>query len=220
MSLKRIKTSKTYFEDENGKIQGTHETVNKESRVLTEYVDGTKTGPYKKWVKEKLVKECGYKHDNLHGILTEYRDGNVVYTGNWVMGCREGVHTWYHDNGEVDSTETHDGRGYCQGAAMSYYETGKLRTMLNYVNNDPVGWQIDVDENGSIVEAHYIDKDGMLQGEYIDSTDVGYRYAHYCNDTRILVQDESIVISEEDKIVIKLKYPNFQFIPYDLIAKL
>lgn len=87
-----------------GKLNGTRKVYFETGKIAeeTNYVNGIKQGPYKKYTENGFVlEEVTYKDDEFNGLAT-YRDasGNIASQGQYTNGLKTGIWKFY-ENGKV-----------------------------------------------------------------------------------------------------------------------
>ena len=76
-----------------------------------------------------------------------------MYTYTLLNDKREGVSTWYEDNGEKHITEYHNGM---MGKCEVYSANGVLLSRIHYLNNQKEGFEEHYNEKGVLLEKlHY-----------------------------------------------------------------
>jgi len=103
---KDIMTSEIYS---NGKLNGIRKVFFKTGKIAeeTNYLNGVKNGPYKKYTEKGVVlEEVIYKNGQLEGnAIYRDSDGSIVSKGPYVNGTKKGVWEFYQ-NGKLLKKET------------------------------------------------------------------------------------------------------------------
>ena len=95
------KPSQEYFADK-GPFKSWYSNGNLESEGQFEH--GVKDGHWKFYYPDgKLYRDCTYLNDSLHGLVTEYFDGDQKqFEGNYVHGKLNGYAHWWRANGHLE----------------------------------------------------------------------------------------------------------------------
>ncbi|MDR0543095.1 MAG: hypothetical protein LBH19_12910 [Dysgonamonadaceae bacterium] len=172
--------------DESGKVIA--ETIYKNGKA-----EGKSFAIYNKGYSDAYVKTECYKNGILDGDYSEkYENGTVKTKGKYLNGKKEGV--WetnkedgskrpteeykngnvikritYFTDGKVEMERNFNENGKQHGVEKKYdWETGALKTELNYANGKQVGKQVRYisSATGNYIEISYFNEAGQKDGEY------------------------------------------------------
>ncbi|GHV56292.1 hypothetical protein FACS1894182_02540 [Bacteroidia bacterium] len=172
--------------DESGKVIA--ETIYKNGKA-----EGKSFAIYNKGNSDAYMKTEFYKNGVLDGDYSEkYENGTVKTKGKYLNGKKEGV--WeinkedgskrpteeyrngnvikritYFTDGKVEMERNFDENGKQHGVEKKYdWETGALKTELNYVHGKQVGKQVRYMSSnaGNYIETSYFNEAGQKDGEY------------------------------------------------------
>lgn len=147
----------------------------------------------------EIIARYNFRNNQLHGEFAEYDKNKIHQKGTFVQGKPDGEFFSYNEdgfprkkvtynksdkpNGEMllyyEGTDIVRDRntlvnGKREGAAYTYYKSGKLKSAENYKNDKWDGEQIYYFENGNIV-AKNIYKDGKKNGRWLTYNEQGIK---------------------------------------------
>ncbi|WP_310992976.1 toxin-antitoxin system YwqK family antitoxin [Aequorivita marina] len=144
-------------------------------KIEGQYIDNKKTG---KWVSYYENGEERAIKNYLKGELNGYQKmdySQVLYMeGNSKDGVKVGTwKSYFKENKQLKYVKHFDDKGNATGEWKTYYETGELYLIENYLNNRPHGKQVEYFKNGNISSVgKNLDgqKEGLWNYYYEDGT--------------------------------------------------
>lgn len=140
----------------NDLLEGPRRIYNARGPIAEEiwYSAGMKNGNYIRWYPSAYKQEEGrYLNDKRDGVLTWYYDnGNkIAAIYNYENGVLEGEVTAYHNNGKISEKGLYK-NNVKTGDWKEYYEDGILKAEGKYINDEKDGaWKL-YDEKGKLKE--------------------------------------------------------------------
>jgi antitoxin component YwqK of YwqJK toxin-antitoxin module len=167
------KISKLSFLDELGKINGEEEYYDHLGRKYNQdtYVKGDwkRTqffDPSGKVISDQKIGKSATKVVSYNMYL------NKRFEGTFVNGEREGLCTFYRNNGDISSTEIYK-KGKLEGVSKTYNDNGTVSGEYNYKNDNREGLEIRFHPNGKLSsQGNYMngDKYGEWKNYEIDGS--------------------------------------------------
>lgn len=162
--------------------------------------------------KAAYYREAYYAHGKpIADSITKdyYITGELQFIGHVVSenpDVLRGLGTWYHKNGKIDTKYTVNEKGEIVGQLLSFYESGKRKSVYNYRNGLTNGECKDYYENGNLkLSSNMIDgKQNGLTYEYYES---GKLFAKF-SCVKGVLDGEATEYYENGKIKSKGKYVN------------
>lgn len=134
--------------------------------------------------------------------------------GQYKHGRADGTYTWYHGNGNVQTTISYiDGRK--NGPATYFYENGSKRTEENYVYGELQGTYTSYYENGAVNDQNtYLNgEQNGLQKSYYENKNV-YRTGPYRNGK---AEGAFVYFSEDGQLLMRRLYENDLLLTYSYL---
>ena len=99
------------------------------------YEDGLKTGEWKEWdYSAKEYRKIRFQKDEIHGkVVWIHFDGYIILEGEFKMGVKNGVWTWYYPLGKIKSQGKFV-NGKEEGRHIWYTENGEIEAYADYEN--------------------------------------------------------------------------------------
>jgi antitoxin component YwqK of YwqJK toxin-antitoxin module len=147
----------------NGKIEGImkHWFFNDNPQSVGFYKNNLQNGKSIRYFEDGGINfEENYKNDTLNGPFTEYYpDFQVKTKGSYYMGLWDGKWEYYDDKGLLVGVGIFV-KG--TGALKGFYWNGRLKRLVQYVNNQKDGTETWYKENGLIDKILHFRKDKLV----------------------------------------------------------
>jgi antitoxin component YwqK of YwqJK toxin-antitoxin module len=181
---------------ENDQMQGTMLSWWNRDQIKTrfQFDKGKKEGIHKWFYKDgKPERVATFKNDLMEGeMLSWYPDGAIQSVQFFKEGKPIGEHrTYFPKSGSSQKDEerlahlfNYDDQGQMHGEERTYYQDGKLQTIVSYFHGAVDGKRQVFDAQGNLIEeANYVR--GKLEGSYFQKTPEGRELlAHYHNNLK------------------------------------
>ena len=131
---------------------------------------GNKHGLWIERYDDGKVKSVGhYEHGAQHGeFLTYHKNGNLWFREYFVFGRPSGTKYMYREDGGIERSETFEisDENNIKSVIESFYETGNIKTKLNFLDGRKHGEWFRFHENGNVeLTGHY--EDGSEDGLWV-----------------------------------------------------
>jgi len=148
----------------NGKIEGTHVQTDGNSKYITNYTNGIKSGPFAIYHKDTISVSGIY----IDGLLcgehkSYYSNGHAASIQHYERGKLHGKTESYYENGSIHSTHEYK-HGIQMGIHKVYYDTGTIQMECEYTKGKRSA-ERHYYESGKISKS-YLYRDGKLNGVY------------------------------------------------------